>query len=118
MFQASVNGSALNMSIVAGDTVASQVTFSSGGVAMNLTGYSAKMRIGFQSPVDLNAGNGGITIPTPTGGIIQINITSTASAAFTAGQYPYDLWLVSGSGAETAYLGGTFTVKQNISPVP
>jgi len=111
-----------NIIIIAGETVAQGVPIAqlNGTVStpINLTGYTAKMLINASTPLLLNTQNAGLTIPTPTNGIVIINITSAQSVALTPGSYSYDLFIVSASGVETAILAGTFTVALNNSPVP
>lgn len=110
-------GAQLNMSMAAGDFVNAQITLANAGVVMNLTGYSAKMSISMSPIVELTTVGGGLTIPTPTQGQVQINIATATSALWTPGTYKYDLWLIS-SGNEYQYLTGAFTVTPSVSPVP
>lgn len=107
-----------DVSIIAGETVALAANLSLNGSPVNLTGYSLKMQINFQTPELLNTGNGGITITNAAQGAIQINMSSTLTAAFPRGSYPYDLWMVSGGGVETPLLTGNFSIAPSISPVP
>lgn len=84
---------------------------------MNLSGYSLKMQIQFVTPLLLTTSNG-IAITDAVNGVAQINISDTISAGLTIGTFPYDLWMISGSGVATRLLYGSFTVSQNITPIP
>jgi len=108
----------VGMAMSAGETVATQITLSSGGSPINLSGYSLKMQINFASPLELNTTNGGITIISASSGIVQINIADTVSEQFVTGNYPYDFWMISGGGIASRLLGGVFSVLQSISPIP
>ena len=72
----------------------------------------------FPRTAGANTGNGGIAITNAALGKFQINIADTASAGLPVGGYPYDLWMISGGGAATRLLAGTFTVAQNIAAIP
>jgi hypothetical protein len=101
-----------------GETVAEQLTLSAGGSPIDLTGYSVKMQIAFPTPLLLNTGNGGITLPDPTAGVAQINIADTVSATFPVGSFPYDLWTISPANVAARIIGGLFVVLQSITTVP
>jgi hypothetical protein len=106
------------MNLTAGDTVAQQITFATGGTPINLSGCSLKCQINFPAPLVLNTTNGGIAITNAALGAAQINISSAVTAAIAPGSYAYDLWMVSPTGAETAMLAGLFIVTPNITVVP
>ncbi len=115
----SVNGDKTYLHMIAGETIAMSVTLTTASdVAINLTGYTAKCEIGLPTPILLTTENGGITLVNATLGQIQLNITSAVSAAFAPGAYPFDAWIVSVSGTETAILKGLVTIESNITPVP
>ena len=88
------------------------------GTALNWTGYSAAMQV--REAVDstaylLSLTNGsGITLG-GTAGTILINISNAQSSAIDAGSYSYDLELISGSGAVTRILQGSFIVSGQVT---
>lgn len=88
------------------------------GVPVNLTGYSARMQVratvssastifSLTSPSNITLGG--------TAGTITIVITAAATAAATAGDYVYDLELVSGSGVVTRLLQGCFVLDAEVT---
>jgi hypothetical protein len=93
-------------------------TVSQGGTALNWTGYTAQMQV--REAADstaylLSLANGsGITLG-GTAGTILVNITSTQSAAVSAGSYAYDLELVSSGSQVTRILQGAFNVVGNVT---
>jgi hypothetical protein len=116
--QVTIAGSTTNLSITAGETVAESLAIASGGSPVNLTGYTLKMQINFPTPLLLTTGNSGITITDAAQGTAQINIADTASVLLSIGIYPYDFWMISGGGDATRILNGSFSVNQNIAPIP
>ena len=110
----------IGLQLSAGETVATQLTISSGypAVPIDLTGYTVKMQIGFSSPFLMDTGNGGITIVDAANGIIQINITAIQSEIFPIGGFPYDLFILSSSDNNVVRLiAGLFTVLQSVTPI-
>lgn len=114
-----LSGTATNLAIAAGETVAESLTIAAAGIALNLTGYTLKMQINFPSlPLLLTTTNGGIAITNATQGIVQINVADTVSDRLAVGTFPYDFWMISGGGIATRLLYGSFTIIQNITPIP
>ena len=111
-------GTSTAMIITAGEYVAQALTVTNNGVALNITGYSAKMRINLSTPLDLTTGNGGIILTTPASGILTINIPVATSVAMAPGSYPYDLWIEDASGHPTQLLAGNFVVNAAVTPLP
>jgi hypothetical protein len=116
--QVIITGCGTNLSIAAGETVAGALAIASGGNPVDLAGYVLKMQVDFPTPLALNIANGGITITDAATGTAQINIADTTSTAFAPGSYPYDLWMISGGGAATRLLHGSFTVYQAVAVIP
>jgi hypothetical protein len=90
--------------------------------AYNLTGYTARMQV--RSNVTSNtiiatlsttAGNTGTITLGGTAGTVDLLISATNTAALTAGQYVYDLELVSGGGVVTRLLEGNFKVTAEVT---
>jgi len=92
-------------------------TWTIGGTAVNLTGYTAAMqvRVGFDTATTLvSLTNGsGITLG-GTAGTIGVAISAAVTAGVAAGSYAYDLELYSGS-TVTRLLQGAFTVTPGVT---
>ena len=116
----SPQGQKLNASFAQGDNVSWAFTGSINGAPINLTGSTIKMTIGFPSPVVLSTGNGGIAITNALQGQFTVNMSSSATAAFIAGQYAYDLWIEPQTSPpiENQYIAGTISVIASITSVP
>jgi hypothetical protein len=104
-----------------GATYSETFTYSVGGVAVNLTGYSAKMQIRRSyddaNPLStLTSSSGGIVLG-GSAGTIALSIAYATTETFEAGQYIYDLEIVSGGGIKDRILQGTFTVSAEITRV-
>jgi len=103
-----------------GATFTRTVTWNdSSGSPVNLTGYSARMQVrqryvSTSTVLSLSSPSSGITLGTSNG---QITITASATvmAAIEAGEYRYDLELVSLSGVVTRLLMGSFTVRAEVT---
>ena len=92
-------------------------TWTIGGTAVNLTGYTAAMqvRVGFDTATTLvSLTNGsGITLG-GTAGTIGVAISAAVTTVLDAGSYAYDLELYSGS-TVTRLLQGAFTVTPGVT---
>jgi hypothetical protein len=95
-----------------------QLTWTVGGSAVNLTDYSSRMQV--RQYADSTATvfsfvNGtGITLG-GTAGTITLAAVATATSPVEAGQYVYDLELVSGAGYVTRLVEGSFVVYAEVS---
>lgn len=100
-----------------GATFNRTATWTIGGTAVNLTGWTAAMQVrdtyDSTSPVLTLTSGTGITLG-GTAGTIQISVAATATAALPQGQYVYDLELNSGSEI-TRLLQGNFTVSPEVT---
>ena len=91
----------------------------SSGTPMNLTGYTARMQVRQRyvstTPVLslTSSPAAGITLGT-TNGQIVVTASATVMAGISAGDYRYDLELVSGS-VVTRLLMGSFSVKAEVT---
>lgn len=86
---------------------------------VNLTGYSARMQVrqryvSTSTVLSLTSPSSGITLGT-TNGQIQIVVSASTMAGIAAGDYRYDLELISGSGIVTRLLMGSFTVRAEVT---
>ena len=102
-----------------GATYSQLVTYKEAGVAINLTGYTARMQVrstleSASTVVELTTANGRIALG-GAAGTITLTISATDSAALTAGRGVYDLELVSGSGIVTRLLQGVATISRNVT---
>jgi hypothetical protein len=92
-------------------------TYSIGGTAVNLTGYTAAMQVreyadASTTLVSLTNGSG-ITLG-GTAGTIDVAISAAVTAGVAAGSYTYDLELYSGSTA-IRLLQGAFNVTAGVT---
>ena len=102
-----------------GATYSQLVTYKEAGVAVNLTGYTARMQVrstleSATTVVELTTANGRIALG-GAAGTITLTISATDTAALTAGRGVYDLELVSGSGIVTRLLQGVATISRNVT---
>jgi len=95
-----------------------ELTWTVGGSAVNLTGYSSRMQVrqyADSTATVLSLVNGtGITLG-GTAGTIALSAVATATSAIEAGQYVYDLELVSGAGYVTRLVEGSFVVYAEVT---
>ena len=94
------------------------LTWAVAGSAVNVTGYSSRMQVRQSvesTAVALSLVSGtGITLG-GTAGTISLSAVATATAGLTAGQYVYDLELVSGAGYVTRLVEGSFVVYAEVT---
>lgn len=87
-------------------------------VLINLTGYSARMQvrktIGSSTPYLALTQASGITLG-GAAGTIAIAISAAALSVVPAGNYVYDLELVSGGGSVTRIISGRFIVAGEVT---
>ena len=95
-----------------------ELTWTVGGSAVNLTGYSSRMQVrqyADSTATVLSFVNGtGITLG-GTAGTITLAAVATATSPVEAGQYVYDLELVSGAGYVTRLVEGNFVVYAEVT---
>jgi hypothetical protein len=102
-----------------GATYSQVITYKEAGVAVNLTGYTARMQVratleSASTLVELTTANSRIALG-GTAGTITLSISATETAALTSGRGVYDLELVSGSGIVTRLLQGVATISRNVT---
>lgn len=86
---------------------------------VNLTGYTARMQVRDEADsstaaLSLTTENSRITLG-GTAGTITLLVSATDTAAVTAGEYVYDLEIVSGAGTVTRLIQGCFTVDAEVT---
>jgi hypothetical protein len=110
---------AYDILIEQGATFSQVITYKDNGVAVNLTGYTARMQVratleSASTLVELTTANGRIALG-GAAGTITLSISATDTEALTAGRGVYDLELVSGSGIVTRLLQGVATISRNVT---
>jgi V8-like Glu-specific endopeptidase len=108
----------LNLNCWQGASFDYNLTWSLNGTAVNLSGYSARMQVreSYDSHIavlSLTSGTG-ITLG-GTSGSILLDIDATTTAGVAAGQYVYDLELVTSGGYVTRLLEGNFVVDPEVT---
>lgn len=108
----------LNLEMWQGASWDYNLTWTTNGTAVNLTGYSARMQVRDAADSDnvrlsLTSGSG-ITLG-GTAGTILLDASPTVTADIPAGQYVYDLELVTGGGAVTRLVQGTLIVDPEVT---
>jgi len=93
-------------------------TYTNGGTAVNLTGYTAALQVRAGADagtalISLSTGGSGIVLG-GTAGTIQVAITAAVTGAVDAGSYAYDLELYQGA-TVTRLLQGAFTVTGGVT---
>ena len=113
-----INPGTYNITVWQGADYDKTFTVTQGGTALNWSSYTARMQVRDSSDATatlLSLTNGsGITLG-GTAGTILINISNAQSSAIDAGSYSYDLELISGSGAVTRILQGSFIVSGQVT---
>ena len=88
-------------------------------VPVNLTGYTARMQVrdevdSASAALSLTTENSRISLG-GTAGTITLLVSAADTAAVAAGEYVYDLELVSGAGTVTRLIQGCFTVDGEVT---
>lgn len=85
------------------------------GVAVNLSGYTAKMQLRgkFDFVYELSTSNGRINITEDN--VIILNISSTAMKVWPAKQLNYDLVLTSSTGVVRTLVRGKFRINPGVT---
>lgn len=91
----------------------------SNGVAVNLTGYTARMQVrraygDTVAQLDLTTENGTITLG-GAAGTIEVVVPATQTDDLVASKGVYDLELSSGSGEVTRLIEGKVTIKPEVT---
>lgn len=102
----------LNIQVYIGATFSLSLTWNSDGSPVDLTGYSAAMKIvnGQETIASLTDGDG-ITLGT-TDGTIAITISSDDTTAYTSQTANYDLLLTSSGGTVYPLIAGVCTIRR------
>jgi carbon monoxide dehydrogenase subunit G len=113
-----INPGTYNITCPQGATFDRTFTVSIGGVAMNLSGYTAAMQVretyDSATPLISLTNGSGITLG-GTAGTIGVVVSSTAMEAVADGFYSYDLEITSGGGVKDRILQGKFVVTPEVT---
>jgi hypothetical protein len=109
----------LDFTIEQGATFNLLLTWKINDVAVNLTGYTARLaaRVDVEDTetvLTLTTENGGITLGGALG-TISLDRTATQTALLPAGTYVYDLELISGVGAVTRLVQGELDISAEVT---
>lgn len=110
----------LNLLCDAGATFTRTLTWRDAADALvDLSGYTGRMQVradveSTSTILSLTTSNGGITLGGAAGTVL-ITVSATESATLTAGDYVYDLELVSAGGTVTRLVQGQFTVRPEVT---
>jgi hypothetical protein len=109
-----------NITCQQGATLQRQLTWTNPAkTPYNLTGYTARMQVRANTAsstvvIELTTENSRITLG-GTAGTVSLLIPAANTASLTAGQYVYDLELVSGGGVVTRLVEGNFKVSAEVT---
>ena len=90
----------------------------SAGTPVNLTGYSARMKVRTSKGAEgayLALATGGQGIVLDAGGEIEITVPAATTSRLPSGRYYYDLEVVSGTGLVNRVVEGEFTVTGEVT---
>jgi hypothetical protein len=105
-----------NFTLEQGSTFDREITVQENSLALNLTGYSARMQMRSTHDSASIALTFTAAIASPaTAGKINLGATATATAAVEEGIYVYDLEIESSAGSVTRILEGTVTVTPEVT---
>ena len=92
------------------------ITIKEGGTVKNLTGYSARAQMRSTKTTSSVAGSFTCSIPTPSNGVVKMELTPSTSSAMAAGSYFYDLEIhTSGDAIVKRIIEGKATLTQEVT---
>ncbi len=105
-----------NLVVDQGSDFAVEFTLSENGSVKNLTGYSARAQMRkVKTSADVSA-TFTCSIPTPTNGVIKIELPNATTKALSAGRYFYDLEIFTASDAiVTRIMQGEVDLTQEVT---
>lgn len=105
-----------NLVIDQGSDFAIQLTLSESGSAKDLTNYFARAQLRSKKTDATAAASFSCTIPTPTSGIVVMELNNSVTKDLSAGIYYYDLELYTANdGNVTRLIEGQATVTQEVT---
>ena len=81
------------------------------GTGINLTGYTVAAEV-YDESRSTSYGSFAVTYTNRTGGVIDIKLTDTQTAAFTPNELKYDVLLTEPDGDKFYYLEGTLYISE------
>ena len=108
----------LNLICPQGSTFSKSLTYEIGNIPVNLGGYSARLQVrkthSSKNPViDINTNNGGITVD--ENGVIAFIVSATETSEIPAGNYVYDLEIISTDGSIQRLVEGKFEITPEVT---
>ena len=92
------------------------VTIKEGGTAKSLVDYSARAQMRSTKTASSVAGSFTCTIPTPSNGVVKMELSPSTSSAIAAGSYFYDLEIhTSGDAIVKRILEGKVNLTQEVT---
>ncbi len=105
-----------NLTIDQGSDFAVEFTLSEDGSAKDLTGYSARAQIRKLKADNTVSASFNCTIPTPTNGVIKMEMANAVTKELDADRYFYDLEIYTASDAiVTRIMQGMVVVTQEVT---
>lgn len=106
----------LNLTIEQGATFTQRLTWKVDGVAVNLTGYTARMKVRerLNEPAIISLTTGSGIVLGGAAGTVDITISAANTALLNYGKYIYDLELVNGA-TVTRLVKGKITVDPEVT---
>ena len=103
-----------NIRIDQGSDFSIQLTVKESGSAKNLTGYSARAQLRTSITSSSVAATFTCTITNAANGIMTMALPASTTTSLTAGNYVYDLEIVTGSAVQRL-IEGTATVRAEVT---
>jgi hypothetical protein len=99
-----------------GTSFALEVTIKEEGVVKSLVNYAARAQMRLTKTNSSVAGSFTCTIPTPSNGVVKMELTPSTSSAIAAGSYFYDLEIYTSSDVVVKrILEGKVTLTQEVT---
>ena len=92
------------------------ITIKEGGTVKNLNSYSARAQMRSTKTASSVAGSFTCSIPTPSNGVVKMELSPSTSSAMAAGSYFYDLEIhTSGDAIVKRIIEGKVTLTQEVT---
>ena len=106
---------ALNLSVNTSTNFKQSFTLTNDdGTALNLTGYTIKSQIRKHSS-STTAVNFSATAPSPTSGVVKLELQPSDTASLKPGRYVYDIVITDPSSIATRVVEGSVIVSKTVS---
>lgn len=111
-----------NIKVEQGATYSQTFTWKINKNVVNLTGYSARMKVrdpkrqpSINQIVSLTSASGGGMTLGGAAGTIQVSIAAATTASLPTGKHNYDIELIAADGTVTRLIKGLFTVSEEVT---